>query len=58
MYIVDTKMVIRNRRRKRRTGATMAEINMTKGQTMIDNAMTKGTDNDPQNTTPKNFIVV
>jgi hypothetical protein len=35
MYIVDTKMVIRNRRRKRRTGATMAEINMTKGQTMI-----------------------
>jgi hypothetical protein len=41
MYIVDTKMVIRNRRRKRRTGATMAEINMTKGQTMICKALSR-----------------
>jgi hypothetical protein len=41
MYIVDTKMVIRNHRRKRRTGATMAEINMTKGHTMIYKALSR-----------------
>ena len=41
MYIVDTKMEIRNRRRKRRTVATMAEINMPKGQRMIYKALTR-----------------
>ena len=41
MYIVDTKMEIRNRRRKRRTVATMAEINMTKGQAMIYKSLSR-----------------
>jgi len=41
MYIEVTKRVIRNRRRRRRTGATIPERKMTKGQTMIYKALNR-----------------